>query len=247
MGETIQKSRVSPTWLGVAIGLALLVALIGGQIALHSGDNKVVIGSHDEVYYYRRASKQDALGLGNALKSTGFFNDRGTDVLLWMGGSEPTTISFIVNDGAWNRPNAISNFTEIGRRVAHSVGGFPIRLNLVDAGRVIRRKMVVGKALLGGGDAVYYFGSATEADARELGQALQSAGYFTGAGATVALLKGEGTVFSFVVQQGLWDQPAVIATLDRLVRQVAASAGGLPIELRLLDRDMDIKKEVEVR
>jgi hypothetical protein len=50
-----------------------------------------------------------------------------------------------------------------------------------------------------------------------------------------------------VVQDGLWDQPAAIATLERLVRQVAPSVGGLPVELRLLDRDMAIKREVTVR
>jgi hypothetical protein len=107
--------------------------------------------------------------------------------------------------------------------------------------------MNVGKLTVGANDVVYYFGDATNADASALGEALRSAGYFTDKGATVALLKGEGTVISFVVQEGLWNEPAVTATLERLVRQIAPSVGGLPVELRLLDRNMDIKQSVTVR
>jgi hypothetical protein len=120
-------------------------------------------------------------------------------------------------------------------------------VHLIDAGRNIRKKMTVGRAMIGTKDIVYYFGEATDADARALGEALRSAGYFGDRGATVALLKGEGTVISFVVQDGLWDQPAAIATLDRLVRQLAPAAGGLPVELRLLDRAMDIRQAVAVQ
>jgi len=220
-----------------------VAAIVGGEIALHfSREPKVVIAKNDEVYYYRRATKEDALALGQALRGTGFFNDRGTSVLLWMGGG-PTVVSFVVSDGAWDRPDAISNYTEIGRRIATSVGGFPIQVHLVDSGRTIRKKMNVGKAIVGAEDVVYYFGDATDADARALGEALRSAGYFEDRGAAVALLKGEGTVISFVVQDGLWDNPAAIATLDRLARQIAPSVGGAPLKLRMLDRNMDVKRE----
>jgi hypothetical protein len=240
----IPKSR---KWMGFTLGLALLLALAGGEIALRTTrDPKVTIGGNDEVYYYRRATREDALALGEALKATGFFNGRGTSVLLWEGGG-PTTVSFVVADGAWDHPNAISNFTEIGRRIAHSVGGFPIQVHLIDSGRVIRKKMTVGKTIIGSKDILYYFGIATSTDSQAFGHALQSAGYFADRGFTVALLKGEGTVISFVVQEGSWDNPDVAATLDRLVRQVAPSVGGLPIELRLLNQDMEIKKQMEVR
>jgi hypothetical protein len=238
-------SRIAPQWAGLGVGAALLATIVGGEIALHR-EPKVVVGKNDEVYYYRRATREDALALGKALQGTGFFNDRGTSVLLWMGGG-PTVVSFVVDTGAWDHPQVVSNFTEIGRRIAMSVGGFPIQVHLVDAGRVVRRKMNVGKLAIGANDAVYYFGDATNSDASALGEALRAAGYFTDKGATVALLKGEGAVISFVVQEGLWNQPAVTATLERLVRQIAPSVGGLPIELRLLDGNMDIKQRVAVR
>jgi hypothetical protein len=63
----------------------------------------------------------------------------------------------------------------------------------------------------------------------------------------VALLKGEGTAISFVVQDGLWNEPAAIATLERLVRQIAPAVGGMPVELRMLDGNMEIKQSVTVR
>jgi hypothetical protein len=238
-------SRIAPQWVGLGVGAALLATIVGGEIAMHR-EPRVVVGKNDEVYYYRRATKEDALALGKALQRTGFFNDRGTSVLLWMGGGA-TVVSFVVDAGARDHPHVVSNFTEIGRRIATSVGGFPIQVHLVDAGRNVHRKMNVGRLTAGAQDVVYYFGDATNSDARALGEALRSAAYFTDKGATVALLKGEGTVISFVVQDGLWNEPAVTATLERLVRQIAPSVGGLPIELRLLDRDMDIKQAVTVR
>ena len=238
-------SRIAPQWVGLGVGAALLATIVGGEIAMHR-EPRVVVGKNDEVYYYRRATKEDALALGKALQRTGFFNDRGTSVLLWMGGGA-TVVSFVVDAGAWDHPHVVSNFTEIGRRIATSVGGFPIQVHLVDAGRNVHRKMNVGRLTAGAQDVVYYFGDATNSDARALGEALRSAAYFTDKGATVALLKGEGTVISFVVQDGLWNEPAVTATLERLVRQIAPSVGGLPVELRLLDRTMDIKQSLTVQ
>ena len=237
-------SRISPQWVGIGVGIALVALIVGVEIRLHS-EPRVTIGKNDEIYYYRRATKEDALALGEALQKIGFLTDRGTSVLLWMGGG-PTIVSFVTNQGAWEHAGVVSNFTEIGRRIAMSVGGFPIQVHLIDAGRNIRKKMTVGKTMVGTKDIIYYFGDATLADAKGLGEALRSAGYFADRGATVAILKGEGTVISFVVQDGLWDNPAALATLDRLVRQIAPAAGGLPIELRLLDRAMTIKQTLTV-
>lgn len=237
-------SRISPQWVGIGVGLALVALIVGVEIRIHS-EPRVTIGKNDEVYYYRRATKEDAQSLGEALQKIGFFNDRGTSVLLWIGGG-PTIVSFVTNEGAWDHPHAVSNFTEIGRRVAMAVGGFPIQVHLIDAGRNIRRKMTVGKTMIGTKDIVYYFGDATLADAKGLGEALRAAGYFADRGATVALLKGEGKAISFVVQDGLWDNPVALATLDKLVRQIAPAVGGLPIELRMLDRAMTIKQTLTI-
>ena len=61
------------------------------------------------------------------------------------------------------------------------------------------------------------------------------------------LSKGDGTVIGFVVKEGLWDQPENVATFEKIARQVASSAGGLPIKLRLLNNTMETKKEVAIQ
>jgi hypothetical protein len=241
------QRRLGSNWLAFGIGLAVLATIVAGEVWFRSaGDPKVIIGTNDEVYYYRRATKEDAMALGRALQKIGFLNDRGTSVLLWQG-SGRTVISFVLNNGAWDHPDALSNFAEIARRVAGSVGGFPIQVRLVDAARVIRKELTVGKAAIGARDAIYYFGSATEADAKALGQALRTAGYFEDLGVSVVLLKGDGTAVSFVVQEGIWERPETVSALERLVRQVAPSIGGLPIQLRLLDPQMETRKRVPIQ
>jgi hypothetical protein len=61
------------------------------------------------------------------------------------------------------------------------------------------------------------------------------------------LSKGDGTAISFVLDDGAWERPEAVAGFEKLVRQAAASAGGLPIKLRLLDPKMEIRKEWTVR
>jgi hypothetical protein len=67
------------------------------------------------------------------------------------------------------------------------------------------------------------------------------------AGASVVLSKDGGTAISFVVGDGVWDRPAAVAGFEQLTRRVAASAGGLPVKLALLDSKMETKKEVALR
>jgi len=241
-----RRGRPGPAWVAFGIGLAVLLTVAAGEMWVRrTRELKVIVGTNDEIYYYRRATKEDAIALGQALRRIGFLNGRGTSVLLWQG-SGRTVISFVLNDGAWDHPDAVSNFAEIGRRVAPAVGGFPLKVCLVDSARVVRKELTVGKATIGARDTIYYFGSATEADAKALGQALQAAGYFEDLGVTVMLLKDGGTAVSFVVQEGLWERPETAAALEGLVRRAATSIGGLPIELRLLDPRMEIRERVEI-
>jgi hypothetical protein len=242
-----RQGKHGSQWVAFGIGLAVLLTIAAGEMWVRrTREHKVMVGTNDEIYYYRRATKEDAIALGQALRKIGFLNDRGTSVLLWQG-SGRTVISFVLNAGAWDHPDAVSNFAEIGRRIAPAVGGFPLKVCLVDATRAVRKELTVGKATIGARDTIYYFGSATEADAKALGQALQAAGYFEDLGVTVMLLKSGGTAVSFVVQEGLWEQPATATALEGLVRRVAPSIGGLPVELRLLDPRMETRRRVAVR
>jgi hypothetical protein len=234
------------TGLTLGIGLALVIALATANFGSHSRDiPKVIVGTKDLVYYYRGAKKEDAIALGKALKEIGFLNDSGAGVVLAKG-RNGTVVSFVLSNGGWDRPDAISNFGEIGRRIAPSVGGFPFRVWLVDQKLVIRKDLAIGKETIGMRDTVYYYGSATSQEAVALGQSLRSAGAMKDVGATVVLAKGDVTTVSFVVRQTPWESPEAVAAFESLMRRVAPSVGGLPLKLRFLDPGGVMHKEVSI-
>ena len=97
--------------------------------------------------------------------------------------------------------------------------------------------------MIGTKDEVFYSGSATRDDAQALGNGLKTIGFFTDKGANVFVAKGkEGTVVSFVVKDGIWDNPAMVTSFEAIARQEASTVGGLPITLRLLSTSLDVKK-----
>src|ERR1700679_3109822 len=79
--------KIAPILLASGVGFALLATIVAW--GLHPSrelvNSKVVIGARDQVYYSHAATKEDAESLGQALKGIGFFNDRGTTVLLSKG------------------------------------------------------------------------------------------------------------------------------------------------------------------
>jgi len=103
------------------------------------------------------------------------------------------------------------------------------------------------KVVVGTKDEVYYTGSATQADANTLGNQLKSIGYFSDSGATVKLDKGaNGAVVSFVVKEGIWNNPQDVAGFDEIGRGVASSIGGFPLQVRLMDKNYDVKNTTTV-
>lgn len=97
--------------------------------------------------------------------------------------------------------------------------------------------------MIGTKDEVFYSGSATSAEAQALGNALKEIGYFKDRGANVMVDKGkDGTVVSFVVADGTWDKPDMVAAFEKIARGEAQTVGGLPITLRLVNTEMDVEK-----
>jgi hypothetical protein len=83
--------------------------------------------------------------------------------------------------------------------------------------------------VIGTRDEVFYSGSATSQDAQALGNGLKTIGYFTDKGANVFVAKGSsGTIVSFVVAEGTWNNPAMVTDFETIVRQEAPAVGGLP-------------------
>lgn len=99
-----------------------------------------------------------------------------------------------------------------------------------------------------GEQAVNYSGTATEQDARSLGNALKEIGYFDGKRPVDVLLsKGEGgTAISFIVNQGVWNDAETVENFRTITAALAPSVGGLPVTLRLMDEHLNTEKEVRV-
>jgi hypothetical protein len=219
----------------------------GPQTGPQSGPSSTVtIGTKDQVIYSGTATEAQATALGNELKSEGYFTDRGVTVLLNIG-ANGTTISFVVGDGVWNQSGMMGQFEELGREVASTVGGLPVTVQLMDTHEDVEKTGIVGVVQLTGGDAVYYEGYSTLADAQALAQKLQSVGFFTGKGANVFLKKHtSGTTLAFVVTDGAWNDATMVTSFESITRSVAPSVGGLPIDMRLLSTTLVVEKDETV-
>lgn len=234
------KSRI------ISIIISCLVLLTAGiRLATYLNHNhkSVTIGTKDQVIYSGTATQADATALGNALKSDGYFQDRGVTVQIDKG-SGGTTISFVVQDGVWTQTSTLSSFEEIVREVAPSVGGFPVQLQLDNTKMDVEATSTVGEVTFTGGDAVYYEGSATQAQAQSIGNQFVTMGFFKGNGANVFLTKhSDGTTLAFVVADGTWNNASLVTDFETIVRSVAPAAGGLPIDMRLLNTQLQVEKD----
>jgi len=260
-GKSIQQhfdkgGLIGSGWAAFGFGFIALAIFVtafgiwyGGVVALQSIENgpKVRIGTEGEIYYSGSASRQDAQALGDELQSIKYFTGQGADVLLAKD-SSGTTVSFVVRDGYWQAPGMLAKFEEVGREIAPSVGGYPIRIRLLNSNKEEEAQSLIGRVVIGSKDNIYFYGSATEADSRSLGTALQSAGYFVDKGITVLLNKDNGgTTISFVVKDGYWEDSDHMADFEALTRQVASSVGGLPVTLHVVNPELELGKEETIR
>ena len=242
--SVLRKWGSSPAnWLAVAVGLGMVCSIV--RFTKPVEPPNVVVGTKDQVFYFHRATKEDAAALGRALKSMGYFADKGAGVVLDKSRAG-TVVSFVLSEGAWFQPNVISEYGNMARLIAPTLGGFPLKVQLLDEKRVIRRALSVGKERVGMRDTIYYYGSATQEEAKMLGQSLRAAGALRDTGMTVVLAKGDVTTLSFVVHQTPWERPEAMTAFEALTRQVAPSVGGLPVKLRFLDTNGRSQKEVSI-
>jgi hypothetical protein len=227
----------------LVLAALFVVISVAGYVAYHR--TGVVIGTKDEVYYSGSATKDEAQALGNALKTIGYFTDKGADVFLAKG-TGGTIVSFVVEDGTWNDPAKVTDFAKIVRGEASTVGGLPITLRLLNTSDTVEKSEVLNQrtgVVIGTNDEVFYFGSATKDEAQALGNALKTIGYFTDKGAYVYVAKGkDGTIVSFVVTDGTWNDPTMVANFETIARGEASTVGGLPITLRLLNTSDAVEK-----
>ena len=236
-------SRSAAFGVGIAT-LAVLLGVICAALYETQSHKVVLIGTKDQVIYSGLATKASALALGSALESNDYFQDRGVTVLLEKGFGT-TTISFGVQDGVWNHPGMLSSFEELAREVAPAVGGLPVQVRLVNSNLEVKVEVsTIGEVNFDGPDGIYYEGSATKDEAHALGRRFKSMGFFKGKGANVFLTRhDDGTTLAFVVAvDGAWNNPKMVSGFEAVVRDVAPTIGGLPIEMHLVNTQLEVKK-----
>ena len=137
--------QLSSKWAATGVGLAFLAVfsaiILVGALGL-GGQHRLVVGTKDEVYFTGSATKEDAQALGEGLKKAGYFLDRGFTVILSKD-SDGTVISFVVKDGVWDDAGMAAGFQELGRGLAPTVGGFPIKVRLVNALKQSKKEFVL--------------------------------------------------------------------------------------------------------
>ncbi|MGA3019883.1 MAG: hypothetical protein ABSF62_22415, partial [Bryobacteraceae bacterium] len=196
-----RRGRSATTWVSLFLLLVSLV-LIATAIILKLTTTKVLIGK-DEVRYSGTATKEQALALGQALKTAGYFSDRGVTVLLNKGDSG-TIISFVVQPAGWTEWGKVTAFEQIGRDMASTVGGLPLKVRLVDDDVNMKKEMDVHANVQAGGIEMRYSGSATEAQATALAEAFHKG--VPNKEMTVVFSVNQGRKeIAMVVQPGTWD------------------------------------------
>jgi len=111
------------------------------------------------------------------------------------------------------------------------------------------QKVMMGKKFaVSDKESVNYSGSATEDEARRLGDVLKSVGYFTGSRSSDVLLKKdakEGTVVSFVLN-GKWSDGEIVTAFRQIGGEIVAQGLGKPITVKLLVDKLNTKNEFKV-
>ena len=225
--------------------LTALALAFTAACSLSPGMQKVNIGK-DEVRYTGTATEQEAKALGDSLKTQGYFEDRGTTVVLSKG-TGGTIVSFVVRDGYWDKDEVYPAFEQMTRAAAPVVGGFPIKLQYMNTQLDAKRTTEVHPVYLAGNDEVRYSGTATEQDAKALADSLKTIGYLQNRGVTVLLSKGgSGTMVGFAVQDGAWNNDETVATFGRIGQAIAPAVGGAPLKVRMLNTKLEKQKEIPI-
>ena len=238
--------RLSSRWAALGIGILGCAAVYVAVLVLTLGAamrSKVIIGTKDQVYYGGTATKQDAAALGAALKSEGYLRDAGFTVILAKD-TTGATVSFVVDAKKVSEPDMVDAFVQVLGNAAADTVGLPVKLRFTNLAMQTLKVIPIGRITIGTNDLIYYAGTATQADANALAQALQAAEFLQDRGVRVFLSKDDsGTSLAFIVKDGVWSQPATVTAFEQLVRGTASSVGGLPIRLELLSVEMVLQKD----
>ncbi|HYL75110.1 MAG TPA: hypothetical protein VEU96_12945 [Bryobacteraceae bacterium] len=242
---SLRRSRGRLLALGVLTAAFVFSLTVGCSCSI--GTQKVTVGAKDEVRYSGTATAEEAKALGESLKAQLYLQDQGVTVVLAKG-SDGASIGYVVQEGAWDNDDNVVLFEQMTRVAGPKVGGLPVKLQLMNTKLEVKKESLVHANLkAGANDEISYSGTSTEQDAKALAEQLKSIGYLQDRGTSVLLSKGPGgTVVSFVVRDGAWSNDDTVANFEQIGHSIAASVGGAPIKVRMLNTQLKKQKEIPI-
>ncbi|MEM6551935.1 MAG: hypothetical protein AAF750_07385 [Planctomycetota bacterium] len=144
--HTEAGGAMSSQWRSAGVGLlcfvVLAVGIFAAVFALEPSFGTRVEFGNDEVYIAGDATGADAQKLADALETAGYFGSAGASVKLEELSGQ-TTISFVLVDGAWNAPDTLDGFRELGGLVAESGFAKPLTVELCNAYFEVQKTLTI--------------------------------------------------------------------------------------------------------
>jgi len=233
--------------LGVLVFVAGLMAFIGHKVKMGT---KYAATPKESINYSGTATEADAKGLGEELKEIGYFGgDTGKDVLLHKEATG-TVISFVVGADKWNDETVVAGFRSIGEKVASTVGGDSVSVELLDDNLNKQKAFSIDRRVIKASkqERVRYHESIPRSEAESLVEALKTTKYFDASGPSdVFFDKGDkGPILSFVVAEGAWDKPETVKFYRQLSDRVAKEINAKPLTIKLIDAKLKPQKEFTI-
>lgn len=130
-----RRGTVASAWPSVGIGFLCLPLVLGAVLGVaflfEPSFGTVVEFGNDEVYYSGDATDDDARKLAGFLQEIEFFGAGGASVRLEYASGQ-YTVSFALADYAWENPETVEAFRNIGRSLADSTFSPPLTIKLCD-------------------------------------------------------------------------------------------------------------------
>ena len=135
--QHIKAGGQTASWLnalGVSMVCLLLTLVIAGVFVIFVvGEDRVVFGPNEVIYYEDGATETDAHRLGSFLQEMEYFDETGPADVLLARTSTGVAVSFVVQDGAWDDPEVVEDFRELGSLIKERMfANHPVEVRLID-------------------------------------------------------------------------------------------------------------------
>lgn len=241
----IQPLRILKGLAMMAIGLVGLVVGVS-TLFFSAHGKKVTFGTGEEVYYKDGGTEAEARAVGEALKTTGYFDGKsGKSVQVIKSGDLPV-VRFVVKAGVWDKADDVNGFQVLTWQLSKlAFEGRAIEVRICDDQMNDKNtlssltpppegwKVTFPKSL-----DIHYTDGATEADAQALGKALVDRGTFgPEAVASVQVSKsGAEWCIKFVLKDGAWDDESIVQVFRDLGKDLSANLyANTVVQVRLCD------------